>query len=69
LVQDKCQEERPVTRDNNNNSNIIIIIMDASSRFAYAMRLSVRILSDFPRVVRMIDRITPGKTGLFSVRN
>ena len=61
------RKKRPVTRDNNNSN--MIIIMAASSRFTYAMHFSVRIPSGFPWVVRMIDRITPRKTGLFSVRN
>jgi len=65
-----ARKKRSVTRENNNNNNNnMIIIMAASSRFTYAMRFSVRIPSGFPWGFRMIDRITPGKTGLFSVRN
>jgi hypothetical protein len=67
-----ARKKRPVTRDNNNNNNNdnnMIIIMAALSRFTYAMRFSARIPSVFPWVVRMIDRITLGNTGLFTVRS
>jgi len=61
-----------MTRDDDDNNMMImmmmmmirIIIMAASSHFTYAMGFSVRIPSGFLWVVRMIDRITPAKTGL-----
>jgi len=43
--------------------------MAVSSHFTYVMGFSVRIPSGSPLAVWMIDRITPAKTGLFSVRN